>query len=150
MRSVWRSIRKEKAGGAIVEFALAGPMLLLLTMGAIDFGKAFYYSITVSNAANTGALVGSENMVQSSHYDAMQDAAQQDAKDIGAVTVTSSRVCRCPDGSTVDCLTGSCGTYGAPRVYVRCQVEKNFATTAPIPGVPSRFTIRREAYMRLQ
>ena len=77
MRLLSRKIHKKTAGTVMVEFALAGPVLLLLAMGAIDFGKAFYYSITVSNAANTGALVGSENMVESSHYSAMQDAATQ-------------------------------------------------------------------------
>lgn len=150
MRRFSRKIRNRKAGGVLVEFALAGPVLLLLTMGAVDFGRAFYQSVTISNAAGTGAFVGAQNTVSSGHYDGMRDAAERDAQDIGAVNVTTDRFCACPDGTRVDCFTGTCAGYGSPRLYVRCRVEKEFRAAAPIPGVPSLFTVRREVFMRVQ
>ena len=42
---------------AMVEFALIGPIVLLLIFLIIDFGRALYYYVTISNAANEGARV---------------------------------------------------------------------------------------------
>ena len=40
---------------AIVEFMLLLPILLLLVLGAIDFGRLFYVKIVLTNAAREGA-----------------------------------------------------------------------------------------------
>ena len=40
---------------ALIEFALLLPVLLLLLMGAIDFGRLFYVKIVLTNAAREGA-----------------------------------------------------------------------------------------------
>jgi hypothetical protein len=41
----------------LVEFAIIAPVLLLLTFGIIDFGRALYMYITLQQAANEGARV---------------------------------------------------------------------------------------------
>ena len=40
---------------ALVEFALLLPILLLLVMGAMDFGRMFYTKMILTNAAREGA-----------------------------------------------------------------------------------------------
>jgi Flp pilus assembly protein TadG len=40
---------------ALVEFALTLPILLLLVLGAMDFGRMFYTKIVLTNAAREGA-----------------------------------------------------------------------------------------------
>jgi Flp pilus assembly protein TadG len=56
-----RFVRGER-GAAMVEFAVATPLLLLLAFGVIDFGRAFYVynklSSTVRDAARYGAAQG--------------------------------------------------------------------------------------------
>lgn len=42
------------AGQAIIEFALALPLLLLLVLGALEFGRAFQTKIVLENAAREG------------------------------------------------------------------------------------------------
>lgn len=42
-------------GTAAVEFALLMPLLLLLVLGVIDFGRAFNAKLTVTHAAREGA-----------------------------------------------------------------------------------------------
>lgn len=42
------------AGQAIIEFALALPLLILLILGALEFGRAFQTKIVVENAAREG------------------------------------------------------------------------------------------------
>ena len=41
----------------LTEFAIIAPVLLLLTFGIIDFGRALYLYITLQQAANEGARV---------------------------------------------------------------------------------------------
>ena len=43
------------AGQALVEFALLLPLLLVLVISAIEFGRLFYTQIVITNAAREGA-----------------------------------------------------------------------------------------------
>lgn len=47
-----------KSGQTLVEFALAIPVLLLLSVVIFDLGRAVYYSSAVNNAAREGARYG--------------------------------------------------------------------------------------------
>lgn len=42
-------------GQSLVEFAIVAPLLLLLVLGAMDFGRMFYAKIVITNAAREGA-----------------------------------------------------------------------------------------------
>jgi Flp pilus assembly protein TadG len=44
-----------------VEFALALPVLLLILLGLADFGRAFFYTSAIANAAREGAAYASLN-----------------------------------------------------------------------------------------
>jgi hypothetical protein len=52
-----RFIRKEH-GGVAVEFAIILPVLVLLVMGIIDFGHAWYMKQIIINASREGARYG--------------------------------------------------------------------------------------------
>jgi len=45
----------DERGAALVEFALVVPILLVLLMGMLDFGKAFNYWINETQLASSGA-----------------------------------------------------------------------------------------------
>ncbi len=47
--------KKWISGQGLVEFALILPILLLLVMGALDFGRAFYMKTVMENSAREGA-----------------------------------------------------------------------------------------------
>ena len=47
--------RRLERGNSAVELALILPLLLMLTLGAVDFGRLFYAYIAVSNAAHQAA-----------------------------------------------------------------------------------------------
>ncbi len=51
--------RKGERGAAAVEFALVLPVLLVLVLGAIDWGWYFYVREVVTNSAREGARAGS-------------------------------------------------------------------------------------------
>ncbi len=49
-------LRSQRSQG-LTEFAIIAPVILLLTFGIIDFGRALYLYITLQQAANEGARV---------------------------------------------------------------------------------------------
>lgn len=52
-----RGLRLGESGQALVEFAIVAPMLLLLVLGIVDFGRAFYTYHVMIDAAREGARV---------------------------------------------------------------------------------------------
>lgn len=45
-------------GGAVIEFALVLPLLLLVTFGIIEFGVALYDKAVITNSSREGARAG--------------------------------------------------------------------------------------------
>ena len=45
---------KDRKGQALVEFALALPLLLFLVLGVLEFGRAFKIKLVMTNAAREG------------------------------------------------------------------------------------------------
>src|ERR1700720_3185186 len=90
-----RALIRAERGQSLVELGLMLPVLGLLLFGAIDFGRAYYLSIEVTNAARAGAQFGVENASSAG----MQNAATSDAPDVPGITATASYGCECPDGS---------------------------------------------------
>ncbi len=156
MRNNHRKNPRRQRGNAVIEFAIAMPMLLLLMFGAIDFARVYYHAVTLANAAGTGAFYGAQNNVTAGHYDGMSQRAREDSLDIPTMSASSSRFCDCPQGyeitgkKTVDCLTELCPGYGMPRAYARVQTSEAFTTVVPWPGVPDSLTVGRIATMRVQ
>lgn len=65
-RTWWRrrlrsADRRRERGQAVVEFALILPLMILLVLIAIDFGRLFYTYVGMTNAAREGAAYGSQH-----------------------------------------------------------------------------------------
>ncbi len=54
MRGMGRRFRKGEGGQALVEFALVLPLLLLMVLGIIDFGRAWNLHQVLTDAAREG------------------------------------------------------------------------------------------------
>jgi Flp pilus assembly protein TadG len=62
MLKAWRDrTRRDERGVALVEFALALPLLVLICLGTIDFGRAYATWNSVKNAAREGAAFAQVN-----------------------------------------------------------------------------------------
>jgi Flp pilus assembly protein TadG len=148
--------RRQKGckGAAVAELAFFLPMALVLLLGAIDFGRAFYELTAVANAATTGAKYGAHDAAHAGDINGMMSAARDDLKNsvnASEVDVAAERYCKCGTGAEINCTTGTCaGGIGERRTYVRVRVDKPFATLFPYPGVPSSVNLSREAQMRVQ
>jgi Flp pilus assembly protein TadG len=135
-------------GSSVVELAIAMPFLLLLAVGTLDFGRVFFDTIAVAQAARSGAQYGVQSIEKSADIDGMIAAAEDAAEDIGTVNVAAERVCTCAGGGEVDCTTGTCGV-SKPEIYVKVTVDKTFNTLTKYPGVPDGFAVRRRAMLRV-
>jgi Flp pilus assembly protein TadG len=51
-----------RAGQSLVEMAMVLPVLALLTFGLLDFGRAYYFQVSITNAAREGARVAILNI----------------------------------------------------------------------------------------
>ncbi|MDQ4501870.1 pilus assembly protein [Sinomonas sp. ASV322] len=86
-------------GAAAVEFALVLPVLLVLVLGIIDFGRALSAQQTLTNAARVGARV----MVLQNSPTAAIAAAQSAASPLGALPASAFTISpsTCSSGAQV-------------------------------------------------
>jgi hypothetical protein len=78
-----RAARNGERGQALVEFALILPILLILLLGILDFGRAVAAYNSVSNGARSGARVAIVNQ----DLDAIRDAVEAEAFGLSDVDV---------------------------------------------------------------
>jgi Flp pilus assembly protein TadG len=152
MRGLRANGRKQdwRRGQSAVELALVTPVLIVLLLVAADFGRAFYTSIAVNNAARAGAQYGSSSIVTAADTAGMQAAARTDGWSGLNVTATQ---CTCQTSTTVtECSTLS-ATYctNSPQAtYVTVTVSYPFTTLVKYPGLPSSLTLTGQAIMQVQ
>ena len=145
-------LRDSEAGNAMVELAVVMPILILIAIGVMDYGRVYFTSIAVANAARAGAEWGAQNLgAFATDAAGIQAFAQADGNEVAPITITSARVCRC--GSTVvTCgTTSDCGGgYGPAMEFVEVTASKSVALLIKWPGLPTSITVSRTAVWRAQ
>lgn len=143
-------------GSSFIELAFVAPFLVLLVIGAVDFGRAYYVGLEVANAAHAGAEYASYN--QSASTANIQAAAQAAAPDVGLATPTVSYSCECSDGSSVvsssncsssppSCVANSTRS-GTPVYLAKVTTSATYTPLMPWPGIPSTITLTKTAAVR--
>jgi Flp pilus assembly protein TadG len=107
--------RSRERGTALIEFTLVLPLLLVLTVAAVDFGRAFF----VKNMLHQSAREGVRMLAVQAHPDSVRARARQVA---GASGVTLSTIV----------LNGAAGPK---QVSVTVQTDFNWS----FPGVFNLF-----------
>lgn len=145
-RKRWQNALGLHEGAALVETALLMPVMLLLLVGAVDLGRAYYVAVEVASAAHAGAVYGVQNATDTA---GMESAASLDAPDINGLTPVASYGCECSDGTSAvaDCAyTPSC-SYNYVN-YVSVTVTATYAPLVSYPGVPGSLNLSSTARMR--
>ena len=142
-------LRNRERGTSFIETAILLPVLLMLCCGTMDFARVMYAGIEISNAARAGVQYGSLLPGNAGDTAGMQQAALNDATDLGTsnVTATASNFCMC-NGSSVSCSDTTCAT--TPDGYVQVTASYTFNTVVHYPGLPQSITLSRTAKMRVQ
>lgn len=92
-----------RRGNALIELALATPMLFLLLVGVIDFGRSFYFTDIAAGAARAGAGYGAISSANFGNYAGMEAAARAAAVGVPNFTATASSFCKDSAGTAVNC-----------------------------------------------
>jgi Flp pilus assembly protein TadG len=143
--------RRAAGGNALVELAVALPLLCAVLLGTIDFGRLFYTTMAVTLAVKSGAQYGAQSYAKSSDTSGMQSAATSAASDISGFTPTASQFCTCPNASSSVACTGTpCGAGVSQWVYAKVVGTATFSTLVSYPGIPSTVTVNRTAKMRVK
>ena len=140
---------RSRSGGAALELAVVMPVLILIAIGVMDYGRVFFTSVAVSNAARAGAEWGAQGNAEAMQQANIENFAKLDGAEASPITVTSQTICRC-GATTVGCTSTCSGGYGAPRVFVEVTASKSVTLLLPYPGLPSSISISRTATFRAQ
>ena len=102
---------RRESGMSFVEMALVLPLLLLIGVAVADFGRAFYWGITLSQAARAGTAYGAQSNAKAGDSAGIEQAVRREAQNLAdpastsVVGVSSSRICECTPGTPVICTT---------------------------------------------
>jgi Flp pilus assembly protein TadG len=137
-----------RRGNAAVEFALMAPVLLTVIAGLIDFGMGAYEAMSLRSAARAAGQFAMKYPTDTAGIAAVVTAAT--TLDAQALTVTSSRFCKCSNGTTVTCDSQACSGNTPQLKYVRVSVTKTFTTMFPWPGFADGLPLAGTATLRTQ
>ncbi|HWL25866.1 MAG TPA: TadE family protein [Ureibacillus sp.] len=123
---------KSEKGATIVEFALILPLLILLVLGIIDFGRVFHAYLTIDHAGREAARVASIGK-----FSEVENTAVSQSGNL----ITPSNVTVTYDDPNK--IRGSITT-----VTINYQI--NFLTPVIQPFFPSGFTLSDTTTMRIE
>ena len=110
-------------GQSVVEFALILPVLMLLMLTAVDFGRLFFTTIQLTNAAREGVSYASTNPtdVATIQSRVATEANVQAQRGQGAITVTTS--CKDSTGAPIACTAATLGTAASGNTVAVSTLE---------------------------
>jgi Flp pilus assembly protein TadG len=151
-RAFGKKNRCEEDGGAIVEFALTMPFLILLLLGAVELSRVAFAAIQITNASRAAAQYGAQNTNSAADSTGMATAATNEATGLtGVSTVVSvSGICSsgavCTgvnNGSGPTCVNTDCQTNAGDHIETVLTVTSSvsFSPGIRISAIPSSFTL---------
>lgn len=127
-------------GGALIEAALALPILFLVLLGATQFALVEYEAIEVRNAANAGAQYGTSSPVLAKDFTGIRLAATMDASNITMGTPQVSISCICSNGTASTCANTDCSSSHIEQILT-VQTQATYTPPFRWPGMPTTFTL---------
>jgi Flp pilus assembly protein TadG len=133
------SLVREERGNVTIEMAFLITFLLVLVMGAYDFGRLAMEQSGVTQAARAGAQFAVLDQANATDIDGMKQAAKDEAEDPN-LNVSARNFCRCPESAAeVDCSTNCADGQYAP-LYVEVSVQDTLDMLFDYPGLPEAKT----------
>ena len=124
-----------RRGAALVELAIALPLLSFVLLVVADFARVFHDYLTITDCSRNGALYASTSTSQSaSTY--QSGIASSSLADVGGLSPSP----------TVASATGSSAEGYA---YVDVTVAYNFKTLVSYPGIPGSVQLSATTRMRV-
>ncbi len=124
-------------GQAIVELALIAPILIILMLGVIDYGRVYFAYVSVTNGARIGADYASSSATRAADTAGIKAAALGDTTDLLGQSPTNPEV-------TVVTANDSQG-----NLYADVTMTYTFSTLFPWPGLPTSINVERTVRSRV-
>ena len=156
-----RQHRQGERGAALVELAVVLPMLALLLVGTLDFGRAFRAAMVVTAAARAGALYGAQSIPKSGDTAGINSAIttvlSSNTMSTGP-SATVATLCECAGDTGAftattppnSCLPTACTSPAHLVARVSVTVTRTFTAPNSFPGLPSSVTITRTSIQRVR
>lgn len=145
-----------EGGNVLIELALVLPLLVLLLLGAVEFGRLTFASIEVANAANAGAKYGVQDHGFAGDVPGIQAHAIADAYDLSGLTVTPTTYCVCSSNGeatgafdTCDAVALTCVPPSESIEFLQVNVSAQFDPLIHAPRLPTTYTLQSQAVMRV-
>ena len=120
-----------------MELALIAPILIILMLGVIDYGRVYFAYISVTNGARIGADYAATGPTQAADTAAIKAAALADTTNLLNQSPTNPDV-------TVTTANDSQGS-----LYADVTMTYTFSTLFPWPGLPTSIDIERTVRSRV-
>ena len=115
----------------------AVPLIALLLLAVVDFGRFFYVSMAVHGAARAGAQYGSQTLATAADTAGMRSAASADWNNSSLGLTVSPSQCTCVSGSHVAaCPADHCGD-DANATFVQVDTQVPVSSVIAYLGIPS-------------
>ena len=121
-----RVVSRNRRGQALIESAIVVPVIMLLALGAVDFGRVFAATLTASNAAKQAAAYAAQHQGDGSTTGGTCARAWGQTADIAIQSGTSLGV----GCSNVTISAGTADPYG--RTPITVTVSAPFSTFTPV------------------
>ena len=126
-------------GVAAIEFGVVASVLIILMVMATDLGLAMQHRSQMEGAVRAGlqkALDSTATLTVVEDYTLSSTDLPTDPE----AEATAEQQCGCPDGTEVDCSTGTCGA-SPMRKYVELTLAQDHSWLFGFPGLPNPTTL---------
>jgi Flp pilus assembly protein TadG len=151
---------RQDSGGAMVETALTLPILMVMLLGAGEFGRIAYTAIEVSSAARAGVSYGAQSTTTVVDAAGIQKVATDDAPDL-SLTATVGKAGICADNTACTGTNNSTAPGSGPVCKntdcTSSQVETILTVTTSasvtpmitVPGMKGPYTVTGRAVQKV-
>jgi Flp pilus assembly protein TadG len=139
--------RAGEAGNVSVELALLSPILLLMMLGVVEYGRAYGEQLSLSRLARAQLQYAVENLAATSVIDEIE-ARSKTMPNGDKVTFAAARICSCL-GATSDCFT-TCDGASLPDMLVQVTASRDLTPLVFFPGHSGALAISAITAMRVR
>ncbi len=144
-----RRWRLGSSGTATIELAIVSTFLVVLAVGAFDFGRVGLEKAELVSAARAGTQFGVQDLSNANDTTQIIQAVRDDAGDTtGALQVQTRQYCACA-GVELAC-TASCADGSYAPFYIEVSVQNTVDLMFAYPGMESPLTLSSTSAARLR
>lgn len=144
-----RRLISSEEGSALIEVALALPVLVLMLGGTVDVGLYEERKMQVVEAASAAAAFGAQGNNQLNVI-GMQTAASAASPSLTNLVVAASMLWTCTPGGAAVSASAKCGNGGSPLQYVVVATSANVSVPMPLASLGWNLTVSAKSTYRVR